>query len=56
MVEKKLFMADLLSNWLYEKIKIYITKKGLDVQFSKKTPLEMIIGQQVKKEKHDQNY
>ena len=41
---EKLFMADLLSNGLHEKVMIYsicyITKSRLDVQFVKKIPLE----------------
>ena len=41
-------MADPLSNGLHEKVMI-CHKSRLDVQFSKKTPLEMIIGQQIKK-------
>ena len=56
-----LFMADLLPNGLHEKVKIcsisicYITKSRLDVQFVKKIPLEMVIGQQMKEEGYDQN-
>ena len=54
-------MADPLSNGLYEKVICYviflcfITKSRLDVQFVKKIPLEMIIGQQMKEEGYDQN-
>ena len=33
----------------------YITKSRLDVQFVKKISLEMVIGQQMKEEGHDQN-
>ena len=33
----------------------HITKSRLDVQFVKKIPLEMIIGQQMKEEGYDQN-
>ena len=54
-----LFMADLLPNGLHEKVMIcsicYITKSRLDVQFVKKIPLEIVIGQQMKKEGYDQN-
>ena len=43
---EKLFMANLLTNGLHEKIMIcsicYITKSRLDVQFVKKIPLEMV--------------
>ena len=53
---EKLFMADLRSNELHEKVMIcYITKSRLDVQFVKKIPLEMVIGRQMKEEWHDQN-
>ena len=56
---EKLFMADLLSNELHEKVIIfsicYITKSRLDVQFVKKISLEIDIGQQMKKEGCDQN-
>ena len=49
---EKLFMADLLPNGLHEKVMIcsicYITKSRLDVQFVKKIPLEIVIGQQMK--------
>ena len=53
-------MADLLSNGLHEKVMIfillrYITKSRLDVQFVKKFPFEMVIGQQMKEEGYDQN-
>ena len=51
-------MADLLPNGLHEKAMIfsicYITESRLDVQFVKKIPLEMVIGQQMKEE-YDQN-
>ena len=51
---EKLFMADLLSNELYEKIIVCsiccITKSRLSVQFVKKIPLEMVIGQEMKEE------
>ena len=54
-----LLMADLLPNGLHEKVMIcstcYITKSRLDVQFVKKIPLEMVIGQQMKEEGYDQN-
>ena len=54
-----LFMADLLPNGLHEKVMIcsicYITKSRSDVQFLKKIPLEMVIGQQMKEEGYDQN-
>ena len=47
-------MADLLSNELYEKIIVCsiccITKSRLSVQFVKKIPLEMVIGQEMKEE------
>ena len=33
----------------------YITKSRLDVQFVKKIPLEMVIGQQMKEEGWNQN-
>ena len=56
---EKVFMADLLPNWLHEKVMIcsicYITKSRLDVQFVKKIALEMAIGQQIKEEGYDQN-
>ena len=56
---EKLFMANLLPNGLHEKVMIfsicYIIKSRLDVQFVKKIPLEMVIGQQMKEEGHDQN-
>ena len=56
---EKLLMADLLPNGLHEKVMIcsicYITKSRLDVQFVKKIPLEMRIGQQMKEDGHDQN-
>ena len=56
---QKLFMANLLPNGLHEKVMIfsicYITKSRLDVQFVKKIPLEMVIGQQMKEEECDQN-
>ena len=49
-------MAYLLSNELHEKVMIcYITKSRLDVQFVKKIPLAMVIGQQMKEEGYDQN-
>ena len=52
-------MADLLPNGLHEKVMIcsiyYITKSRLDVQFVKKIPVEMLIGQQMKEEGYDQN-
>ena len=53
-------MANLLSNGLHEKVKYvilscYITKSRLDVQFVKKIPLEMVIGQQMEEEGYDQN-
>ena len=54
-----LFIADLLPDGLYEKVMIcficYITKSRLDVQFVKKIPLEMVIGQQMKEEGYDQS-
>ena len=57
---EKLFMADLLPNGLHEKVMIcsicYVTKSRSDVQFVKKIPLEMVIGQQMKEEGYDQNY
>ena len=58
---KKLFMANLLSNGLQEKVMTcciiicYITKRRLDVQFVKKIPLEMVIGQQMKEKGYDKN-
>ena len=57
---EKLFMADLLPNELHEKVIMicsisYITKSRLDVQFVKKTPLKMVINQQMKEEGYDQN-
>ena len=52
-------MADLPPNGLHEKVMIcftcYITKSRLDVQFVKKIPLEMVIGQKMKEEGYDQN-
>ena len=51
---EKLFMADLLPNGLHEKVMLssicYITKGRLDVQFVKKIPFEMVVGQQMKEE------
>ena len=51
---EKLFKADLLPNGLHEKVMTcsirYITTSRLDVQFVKKFPLEMVIGQQMKEE------
>ena len=48
-----------LPNGLHEKVMIlsiyYITKIRLDVQFVKKIPLEIDIGQQMKEEGYDQN-
>ena len=48
---EKLFMADLLPNGLHENVMIFsiccIIKSKLDVQFVKKIPLEMVIGQQM---------
>ena len=55
---EKLLMVNLLSNGLHEKVicsMCYITKSRLDVQFVKKIPLEMVIGQQMKEERYDQN-
>ena len=57
---KQLFIANLLSNGLHEKVMMcyiicYITKRRLDVQLVKKIPLEMVIGQQMKEEEYDQN-
>ena len=55
---KKLFMANLLSNGLHEKVMIcyiVILLKVDYVQFVKKIPLEMVIGQQMKEEGYDQN-
>ena len=56
---EKLFMADLLPNGLHEKVMIcsicYITKSRLDVQFVKKIPLKMVIGQHMKEEGYEQN-
>ena len=49
---EKLFKVDLLPNELHEKVMVclicYITKSRLDVQFVKKIPLEIVIGQQMK--------
>ena len=54
-----LFMADLLPNGLHKKVMIcsicHVTKSRLDVQFVKKIPLEIVIGQQMQKEGYDQN-
>ena len=54
-----LFMTDLLPNGLREKVMIcsicYITKSRLDVQFVKKIPLKMVIGQHMKEEGYEQN-
>ena len=57
---KQLFIANLLSNGLHEKVMMcyiicYIIKSRLDVQFVKKILLEMVIGQQMKEEEYDQN-
>ena len=53
-------MTDLLPNGPHEKVMMfsicYITKSRLDVQFVRKIPLEMVIGQQMKEEGYDQNY
>ena len=38
-----------------KKVICYITKSGLDVQFVKKIPFEMVIGEQMKEEGYDQN-
>ena len=47
---KKLFMTNLLSYRLHEKVIIcYIIKGRLDVQFVNKTPVEMVICQQMEK-------
>ena len=54
----KLFMADLLPNGFHEKVICsicYITKSRLDVQFVRKIPLEIVIGQQMKEKANDQN-
>ena len=52
-------MADIVPNGLHKKVMIclvcYITKSRLDVQFVKKIPLEMVIGQQMREEGYDQN-
>ena len=51
-------MSNLLSNRLHEKViicYIVILLKVDYVQFVKKIPLEMVIGQQMKEEGHDQN-
>ena len=52
-------MADLLPNGLHKKVMIcsicHVTKSRLDVQFVKKIPLEIVIGQQMQKEGYDQN-
>ena len=52
-------MAHLLPNGLRKKVMIcsicHVTKSRLDVQFVKKIPLEMVIGQQMKEEGYDQN-
>ena len=54
-----LLMVDFLPNGLHENVMICsircITKSRLDVQFVKKIPLEMVIGQQMKEEGYDQN-
>ena len=56
---EKLFMTDLLPNGFHEKVMIYsiccITKSRLDVQFVKKIPLKIVIGQQMKEEGSDQS-
>ena len=55
---EKLFMTDRLPNG-HGKVMIcsicYITKSRLHVQFLKKIPLELVIGQQMKEEEYDQN-
>ena len=52
-------MADLLPNGLHEKVMMCsiccITKSRLDVQFVKKVPLKMVIGQQMKEEGYYQS-
>ena len=51
-------MANLLPNGLHEKVMIcyiVILLKVDYVQFVKKIPLEMVIGQQMKEEGYDQN-
>ena len=47
-------MADLVTNGLHEKVIIcsIITKSRSCVQFVEKTPLEMVIGQQIKEERY----
>ena len=56
---ERLIMADILRNGLHEKVMIcficYITKSRLDVQFVKKIPLKMVIGQHMKEEGYEQN-
>ena len=42
-----LFMADFQSNGLHEKVKWYVTKSRLNVQFGKKILLDMVLGQQM---------
>ena len=49
-------MTDLLSNGLHEKVHDPVTKRRLDVVFVKKIILEMVIGQQMKEGRLDQNY
>ena len=54
---KKLFIGDLLSNGLHEKVMIcYLKKDQIYTQFVKKILLAMIIGQQMKEEELEQNY
>ena len=54
---EKLFMANLLTNGLHEKVMLcsicYITKSRLDVQFCEENPFRD--GQQMKEEGYDQN-
>ena len=52
-------MADHLPNALHEKVMkssiCYITKSRLDAQFVKKFTSEIVIGQQIKVARYDQN-
>ena len=49
-------MTNFLSNGLHDKVNDMLLKVDLDVEFVKKITLELVIGQQMKEEGHDQNY
>ena len=49
------YQMDFMKRYWYVMLLCYVTKSRLDVQFVKKIPLEMVIGQQMKEEGYDQN-